>query len=173
MANISITAENITQLRSLKRGDHIAVQGEMAGVKYYHHGIFLGHEIGVADFNGTNKMNAIVRVIDILEFIGQGKRRLIRYIYKSSECLPAEEAARNAEALAANPRLWGAYDVVKNNCEHFATRCKVGRAVSFQVASKLGSFIAGVAVVSLFSPALAIGSVAVGGIFLANINKSK
>ncbi|XP_053384630.1 lecithin retinol acyltransferase-like [Mercenaria mercenaria] len=171
MVDVSIEAENVTQLRLLQRGDHIAVEGEMAGVKYYHHGIFLGHSIGVADFGGTNKVTATVRIVDILEFTDQGKRLLVRYRYRRSECLPAEEAARNAEALAANPRLWGAYDLIKNNCEHFATRCKVGRAVSFQVLQMLRKFVG-----LLASPATSLAassSLSVGAsVYMAN-NASK
>ena len=152
--------------RTLKRGDHIAVEGEVAGVKYYHHGIFLGHNIGVADFGGTNKADASVRVVDILQFTDQGRRQLIRYLYRSTECLSQEEAARNAERLAANPHMWGAYDLVKNNCEHFATRCKIGRPVSFQVLKKLRELVPwaiGIAVASsLIAP-----EVAASGIVLA------
>ena len=109
----------------------------MHGVKYYHHGIFLGHDIGVCDFGGTNKAHSTVRIVDILEFTGQWSRQLIHYIYKDTECLPPEEAARNAEMIHANPKKWGAYDLLNNNCEHFATKCKIGQAVSLQVLEKL------------------------------------
>ena len=102
---------------------------------YYHHGIFLGHTIGVADFGTTNITidAATPRIVDILHF--KGNRPLIRYIY--TKCLSPEEAARNAEDLTAEPQKWGRYDLIRNNCEHFATRCKIGRAVSFQVLKKL------------------------------------
>lgn len=39
--------------------------------------------------------------------------------------------------LVADPHVWGPFDLLKNNCEHFAVRCKTGVAVSFQVLEKL------------------------------------
>ena len=109
----------------------------MFGKKYYHHGIFVGHEKGVCDFGGTNKADSTVRIIDILPFIDYGRRQLIRYIYTDTECLPPDKAASNAEMIHANPLMWGPYDLLNNNCEHFATRCKIGRAVSLQVLKRL------------------------------------
>lgn len=135
--NIAIQSENITEYRSLKRGDQLAVEGESSGIEYYHHGIFLGHEKGVADFGGANKKDAKPRIVDLLAFTDYGKRRLVRIIYPNNECLPPEIAAQNAEKLVVNPEHWGPYDLLKNNCEHFATRCKTGIAISFQVISKI------------------------------------
>ncbi|KAK3607993.1 hypothetical protein CHS0354_009928 [Potamilus streckersoni] len=131
--DIEIESENITEYRSLQKGDQIAVEGEMSGIEYYHHGIFLGHRKGVADFGGNNKRDARPRIVDILQFTEYGKRRLIRLKYPSGQCLPPEVVVENAKKLVENPDRWGVYDLLNNNCEHFATKCKTGVAVSRQV----------------------------------------
>ena len=113
----------------------------MAGIEYYHHGIFLGHDKGVADFGGANKTEARTRIVDILQFTDYGKRRLVRINYPDGQCLPPEVAAANAEKLVEDPNRWGAYDLLKNNCEHFATKCKTGIAVSMQVIKRLREIV--------------------------------
>ncbi|CAC5361873.1 unnamed protein product [Mytilus coruscus] len=121
----------------LKRGDQIAVEGEQVGINYYHHGIFLGHEKGIAVFGGNNKLDGTVRNVDLLQFTNFGKRKLVRINYPNNDCLPPEITAMNAEMVVADPHRWGPFDILKNNCEHFAVRCKTGVAVSFQVLDKL------------------------------------
>ena len=86
-------------------------------------------------------MDAKPRIVDILQFTDYGKRRLVRINYTNDQCLPPEIAADNAEKLVENPNRWGAYDLLKNNCEHFATKCKTGIAVSMQVINKLREVI--------------------------------
>lgn len=93
----------------------------------------MGHEKGIADFGGANAADAKVKCVDILQFSDFGRRRLVRINYPNGDCLPPEIAAQNAEKLVADPQRWGPYDLLKNNCEHFATKCKTGIAVSRQV----------------------------------------
>lgn len=109
----------------------------MFGIKYYHHGIFISHEEGIIDFGGANKQDAKVRKVDLLEFTGYGRRRLVRIIYPENQCLPPELVVNNAKELLQNPSRWGPYDAIKNNCEHFATKCKTGIAVSKQAIEKI------------------------------------
>lgn len=72
-----------------------------------------------------------------MQFTDYGKRRLVRINYPNGDCLPPEIVAENAEKLVEDPNRWGAYDLLKNNCEHFASKCKTGVAVSFQVIQKI------------------------------------
>lgn len=104
-------------------------------MNYYHHGIFLGHEIGIADFGADDapKTEAKPRQIDLFEFTDNGKRCLLRFIYPKGTCQEAEAAAHLAEEVVRDPNLWGPYNLIKNNCEHFATRCKTGNAYSLQI----------------------------------------
>ena len=78
----------------------------MVGIGYYHHGIFLAHEIGVADF-GKDKSGAKLRIVDIWQFNDYGKRRLVRIQYGKGKCLDPERAAQNAENIVENPNQWG------------------------------------------------------------------
>lgn len=72
-----------------------------------------------------------------MQFTNYGKRRLVRILVNKQNCLPPEEAAQNAEKLIENPHRWRPYDLLANNCEHFAMKCKTGVAVSFQVIQRL------------------------------------
>ncbi|KAL3832044.1 hypothetical protein ACJMK2_023723 [Sinanodonta woodiana] len=131
---MSIILNYMTQNEtSLERGAHIAVEGNVAGIEYYHHGIFLGHTIGVADFGGNDVSDAKPRIVDIYRFTEEGKRKLYCIKYHPKQCLPPEQTARLAEEVVEHPSIWGPYDVIENNCEHFATRCKLGVAISKQI----------------------------------------
>lgn len=116
---------------TLQRGDHIAAEAKQGILIYYHHGIFLGFDKGVADFGGTNKSNAELRIVDFDTFTHNKNRRLFRMRYIS--CLPLEESAEIAEYLVNNPMLWSSYSLLMNNCEHFATICKTNIPFSLQV----------------------------------------
>ena len=48
-------------------------------------------------------------------------------------CNTPHAAACLAEEAVDMPEIWGPYSVTENNCEHFATRCKTGRAYSIQI----------------------------------------
>ncbi|KAH3736749.1 hypothetical protein DPMN_043322 [Dreissena polymorpha] len=130
LEDVPADGEEITQLRRLQVGDHIATPGKIEGVKYFHHGIYLGFSKGVADFGGENILDAKTRVVDVMEFMNG---RLFRINYPSAHCLPPEETVSKALDLVDNPSNWNGYDVVRNNCEHFATFCKTGKAASRQV----------------------------------------
>lgn len=135
--NIAISSENVTEYRSLRPGDQLAVQGEMEGIDYYHHGIFISAEVGLIDFGGPNKREATVRSVDLLKFTDFGRKRLVRITYPKGQCLPPEVVVDNAKKLLKNPHRWGAFDIITNNCEHFATKCKTGIAISKQVIVKI------------------------------------
>lgn len=127
-----IQSEEITDERVLKRGDQLAVEGQNTKVEYYHHGIYLGPSKGVADFGGDGKQGK-PRIVSLSQFTDNGKRRLTRIVYREGTCRPPEEAAQEAETLVENPDRWGPYNLIYNNCEHFATKCKTGYAGSKQV----------------------------------------
>lgn len=122
--------QEIAEMSSLERGDHLAVEEKYLFKTYFHHGIYLGTNFQVADF-GSIHSNRIASKKDLLLF--KGKQCLFRYIYPPDTCREPEAVASVAEEVVENPDLWGPYDVLKNNCEHFATRCKVGSAYSIQV----------------------------------------
>lgn len=104
----------------------------MFGNEYYHHGIFISFEEGIIDF-GANKEKAQIRKVDLLEFTCFGTRRLVRIIYLENQCLQPELVVKRAKELSRNPNEWKRFDIETNNCEHFATECKIGVAISSQV----------------------------------------
>lgn len=116
------------RFRLLKPGDQIAVEGEFLGYEYYHHGIFISFEKGVIDF-GVGK-NIKLRRVDIMRFNDFGKRRLVKILHKDEDCLPPDTVVENAEKALKDPRSVGGFNIVYNNCGHFATECKTGRGVS-------------------------------------------
>lgn len=121
----------------LNPGDQLAVQGEKEGVEYYHHGIFISAKEGVIDFGGPNKSDATVRSVSLQQFTDYRRRRLVRITYPKGQCLPPKVVVDNAKMLLKNPRRWGAYDMIENNCEHFASKCKTDIAISKQVIYKI------------------------------------
>ena len=102
-------------------------------MKYSHHGIFLGPSMQVVDFgsDSDDKGNPIIRKCDLLEF--KGDRPMFKLIYPEGTCNTAEAAVSLAKEVVKHPEIWGPYNLSTNNCEHFATRCKTGKAYSIQV----------------------------------------
>lgn len=139
--SLSITTFFNNCYRSLRPGDQLAVQGHKEGIVYYHHGIFISHEEGIIEFGGANKDDAIVRKIDLLPFTEYGKRELIRIKYPKDKCLPPTQVVGEAKEMLKNPRKWGCYNLLLNNCEHFATRCKTGIPDCFQILKKIEDLI--------------------------------
>lgn len=115
----------------LRPGDHVAVKGNFVGEEFYHHGICV--DDGIIDFGAGP--NGKVRKVGIHEFTAG--RRLERIIYPKGSCLDPTVVKQNAEYYLRNPPSCGLYDIMKNNCEHFATKCKTGIARSKQLWNKL------------------------------------
>lgn len=136
---IDVEVQEITEIRQLSPGDQIAVNGEMQGVKYFHHGIYVGENVGVIHFGGENKPDVKIKDDDIKVF--WGSKRLIKITYPNVEDKDPEEVIWTAKWLKDNPARWDKFDLIDNNCEHFATHCKIGKAVSTQVDEKINMLI--------------------------------
>lgn len=104
-------------------------------MQYFHHGIYVGGNVGVIHYGGENKRNAVIKDDDILEF--WGSKRLMKITYPKREARDPEDVIKTAKWLKDNPAEWGSFDLINNNCEHFATYCKIGKAVSTQVGEKI------------------------------------
>lgn len=147
----------------LRTGDHVTVKGSIAGEDFYHHGIFVGD--GIVDFGAGP--NGKVRKVNIHEFTAG--RRLERIIYQNGSCLDPSVVKENAEKYLQNPQSCGLYDIMKNNCEHFATKCKTGYARSKQLWNKLAECVAN----PIKGLKYAIGGALLGGLGgLSNVNGS-
>lgn len=130
-SNLVMFPSSYVLLRLLKDGDHLAVEGGSTGLHLYdHHGIFVGHTEGVIHFN--KESGGKLKLIDLREFYNDTKRPLKRVCYKSGQCLEPFKVVENAKRLLDNQTEWEQFSLIFNNCEHFATYCKCGKATSKQ-----------------------------------------
>lgn len=111
----------------------------MGGMPYFHHGIFVGGNVGVLHYGGENKKDATIKDDDLKVFWGE--KRLVRITYLNRKPRDPIDVIKTAEWLKDNPDEWGEYHLLKQNCEHFATLCKIGIAVSTQVHQKIKSLL--------------------------------
>lgn len=117
----------------MARGDHLSASRGL----YRHHGIDCGDGT-VVHFDGGpfGVGSGIVRRTSFAEFMGDGSVVLERH---ESSFDPNDVVRRALSRLGES-----GYDVLFNNCEHFATWCKTGRARSAQV-RRVGTALAVVA----------------------------
>ncbi|MDP9190670.1 MAG: lecithin retinol acyltransferase family protein [Acidobacteriota bacterium] len=104
------------------RGDHLRVYR----FGYYHHGIDLG-DGRVVHFTNESLLDPLtVSLTSLAEFAKSGTVEVVTYAGETRPrdlvCITALTALRHAE-----------YRLLSNNCEHFASFCKTGRAESEQV----------------------------------------
>lgn len=116
--------------RVLQDGDHLAVACETSTIFYFHHGILTSKKkFEVVHFTGRNKSAAKIEIIDLLKFMRN--RNLYRVNYTAP--LSVDETVDTALKFL-DENTWERYNILSNNCEHFATCCKTGRKYSKQVA---------------------------------------
>lgn len=118
-------------------GDHIFIARSLG---YTHHGVDIGNGsvIHRSTCDGT-KRGASVRETSIDEFLDGGELRIRRYGTRLSPDL----AVARAQSMLGRQ----GYDLVFDNCEHFATWCVAGAHASAQVEDTLsGIRLAGVGV---------------------------
>lgn len=112
------------------------MEGYFKSFKYYHHGIFIGHQEGIIEYGGSKKTNATVRNVSLEEFTDNcnGNKQLKRI--RHANCLPPQDVVQTALNFWTKQCTWNwnlPYSILTNNCEHFATFCKTGIAESNQV----------------------------------------
>jgi hypothetical protein len=106
-------------------GDHVRANRD----GYWHHGIYAGNWT-VLHFTGVdakNKGGACIRHTFWNDFV-KGSERVEVVNHGAPAYEPTEVVRRAFSRLGQT-----GYDLVFNNCEHFATWCKTGRAESQQV----------------------------------------
>ena len=126
---------------NLTVGDHIRVKRN-ASLNYYHHGIYIGYqsiyELGgygqyVVHFSGPDntKIAAKISITTLNDFLNGGSDvKVINYPTSNGPSLSADTVVGTALYYVNNPAQWGAYDLVTNNCEHFAIYCKTGKKIN-------------------------------------------
>lgn len=109
----------------LRPGDHlIVVRGG-----YSHHGVYVGNR-RVVHFTGEPlaKKGAHIEEEDLRVFFG-GCTSV--GVVEHADALPSDEILARARSCLGSGE--GTYDLLINNCEHFATWCVTGHAHSSQV----------------------------------------
>ena len=111
-------------------GAHIRVQmGEI-----YHHGIFIGND-EVVQFGLPFTLETYAKDVKVIkthinEFLNNGFLEVRNFTKK-------EKKIKNSDAeivrIALSRVGEGNYDILKNNCEHFANECVFNKKVSMQV----------------------------------------
>ena len=129
----------------LKCGDHIYIYKLKL---YSHHGIYVGSDYNnVIHVSGKEKTNepAQVESCELKEFLDGRQLRLVSYgssevgrkykMHSTCYCTksrPASEVVATAQYYLKHPNEWGGYNLLENNCEHFAFHCKTGIQYSDQ-----------------------------------------
>lgn len=126
---------------ALYEGAHISTLPDNNGI-YFHHGIVVNttedasgnkDEITIIHFSGVtvqNKSAATIQTCNLHEFTSGGKQRLFIIDYESDSSEKRHETVIRAKEYLNNK---DPYDLVRWNCEHFATYCRTGNKESEQV----------------------------------------
>ncbi len=130
---IDLTEEEIWVNKKPERGSHIRVM-RMGGL-YYHHGIYVSDD-EVIHFTGTEddsildwSKNAVISS-DLKFFLNDGDLEVKEYTDEEKfDLYPVEEIVSYARACIGDD----GYNLIFNNCEHFANVCTLGRFRSNQV----------------------------------------
>lgn len=133
----------------MAKGDHIRVRR----TGYWHHGIDCGDGT-VIHFSGprSEKQNAVVRRTSLDEFAKGSEVFTVPHgLTHCPEAIVARAEARLGET---------GYNVLRNNCEHFARWCATGRGISRQVNRAIGAAtVATCAMVGMVPVGLAAGTI--------------
>ena len=128
----------IWAFKNPKRGDHIRVC-RMNGL-YYHHGIFISsdeviHFTGEDDDSVLDWSKARVIKTDLKNFLRGGEVEVKEYTDAEIDDLyPVEGIVSYARACLGDD----GYNLIFNNCEHFANACTLGKYRSRQVENFFG-----------------------------------
>ena len=125
-------------------GDHIRV---CIGL-YYHHGIYASDEcvIHYASAEQTNRIDpseAKIIITDLNRFLMGGNLEVRIFDLEESKNKRTPSEIINYALLQVGMRK-GAYNLISNNCEHFANECVFGKAVSNQVEDVFSMFLGGI-----------------------------
>lgn len=141
---IDIEPEEIWNYTEPKKGDHIRVyRGH-----YNHHGVYISNE-EVIHFTGTDADNILdwskneVIKTDLENFLRGGTLEVKEYTEEElNDVYPVEHIIMYARACLGDK----GYNLVFNNCEHFANVCTLGRFRSRQVERVFDSILSGITI---------------------------
>lgn len=73
-----------------------------------------------------------MRTVDLLKFL-EDKKAFVKFLYPENKCLSPTKVKENAINILENRENWKGFNILFNNCEHFATYCKTGKAYCTQL----------------------------------------
>uniref|UniRef100_A0A6C0IXI2 LRAT domain-containing protein n=1 Tax=viral metagenome TaxID=1070528 RepID=A0A6C0IXI2_9ZZZZ len=124
---------------TLNKGDHISIKRNIKNLtSYRHHGIYIGNDevIHYSDEN-MNPITAEIKKTSINKFIGKSDIKTLRILYYEKYNLNTIYSNKSFEPYTVVARAYSrlgekSYNILNNNCEHFANYCKVGISKSIQ-----------------------------------------
>ena len=129
--SLEILADNnyLKDTASLNAGDVIWANRMYRGYPINHSGIFVGNgrviHFTTIDKNDANTENAVIHESSFEDFALNCRVRVINF----PESFSPEETVERARSRLGEK----GYDIISNNCDHFATWCKTGKNMSMQV----------------------------------------
>jgi len=122
-------------IKSFKAGDII----EIDRILYKHYGIYDGDGkiIHYTADNGDFGINVTIRETSLEQFAKDGNCKVVKCIKNCSKIIifsPEETVSRARSRLGEKK-----YNLLFNNCEHFAIWCKYGENKSIQVEKAFGT----------------------------------
>ena len=128
---LDVKPQEIWNCITPKKGDHIRVSRGL----YSHHGVYISdyeviHFTGVDDDSVLDwSQNEVIKT-DLNDFLRSGTLEVKEYTEEELDDLyPAEHIVHYARGCLGD----AAYNLIINNCEHFANMCTLGRFRSKQV----------------------------------------
>ncbi|MCL2138141.1 MAG: lecithin retinol acyltransferase family protein [Treponema sp.] len=116
---------------SIKTGTVLYVENYFAGFSaYQHYGVYIGSGkvIHYAPYEGQEISfeNGVIHETTVEKFLNG---RALRYIKNIQPAFPEDEIIRRARSRIGEKQ----YNLITNNCEHFARWCVTGENISYQV----------------------------------------
>ncbi|CAC5406764.1 unnamed protein product [Mytilus coruscus] len=124
--------KRVYNIRQLKKGDHVKYKREL----YSHHAVVVdvypeNQTYKVIHFTGEKKSGIPAEIKEEVFHFDFDKIILIHYRY--GRLNRSETVKRAYRLLKLQDEMRVIYDILTNNCEHFATWCITGEAKSQQV----------------------------------------
>ena len=115
---------------------------------YYHHGVYLGCD-EVVHFYGPDKDNAIICFCSLSQFMSLAMDNELRKVQHNVNNVEPESILIMAERYKLDRRSFGRYNLLRNNCESFATFLTTGKKISDQADKALKSLCKNISILLL------------------------
>jgi hypothetical protein len=111
-------------------GDIVGISGNFQGFKYEHYGIYIGDN-KVIQYSSTDKTitNAEISIGDMDTSFPTGKYFVLDF--GNNAKYSSDDTVKRAQSRLGEKN----YNLLTNNCEHFAVWCKTNNAESYQIDS--------------------------------------